>query len=693
MHLKYKSTWQKAGIYNAVLNSSYKILKNHCLLLRNGVMRLKHLYFFGLKLVLLWRTFWFLVVIRFWVEMFLMLIVGSDVESEKALGKLGRSSYRNASQGGWINMFKDSGSEIEHEAFLALWLSRFVFPLPSNVIVKSLCKLEVCLPRGVRLALAPSVLASTVYKDLSFLKDKIGLDDETPVVVRAPMQLVQIWIWERFPKISPKCEIGCIQRFARWEKTNPYVKDSNENSGLVGLDGSCIQQYLPHRVAMQFGMNQDVPADVARVNETREIAWEFYTRPVKDAKLYIPSRLSEPYVTAIYLEWRNKTTGECSLQSPIGDIETEIIGKDESRSDGGDDIRTLGKLEARISKLEEVYAYLKAKKTEKLNRYRLASCNLDEAFQCSQMLFECDFQMKPILYVNLKLILFLTRLGEYTNREKQEKQSPKDRNNIYLTLKHDLRTYQIVRIHCLTQIGWLTDHLNSCNFKQPTGQLQVAHYFKNQVFNINACHNLMEEETVLSNARVVRDVAEELIGIIEGVKSMGEIRGTQKKECQNLVRRLRQCLPLMEELRDLDAHIPEVCISCLRKLKKAFILAKKLLKTCHAGSKIYLILEADAMVTRFHSVYDKLNHAMDGFPYKEIGISEEVNEELAMYLRTYQIVRIHCLTQIGWLTDHLNSCNFKQPTGQLQVAHYFKNQVFNINACHNLVTSIIKLQH
>nr|GEU45680.1 U-box domain-containing protein 15 [Tanacetum cinerariifolium] len=156
---------------------------------------------------------------------------------------------------------------------------------------------------------------------------------------------------------------------------------------------------------------------------------------------------------------------------------------------------------------------------------------------------------------------------------------------------------------------------------------------------------MMEEENVLSNARVVRDVAEELIGIIEGVKSMGEIRGTQKKECQNLVRRLRQCLPLMEELRDLDAHIPEVCISCLRKLKKAFILAKKLLKTCHAGSKIYLILEADAMVTRFHTVYDKLNHAMDGFPYKEIGISEEVNEQVG-YERRGLFVVFHILTDL-----------------------------------------------
>ncbi|GJU60714.1 gag-pol polyprotein [Tanacetum coccineum] len=277
--------------------------------------------------------------------------VRSDVESEKVFGvlreamtELGRSSYRNASQGGWIKMFKDSGSKIEHEAVLALWL-------------------------GVRLALAFAFLAS-VYKDLSFLKDRIVLDDEMSVIVQAPMQLVQIWIWERFPKISPKCKTCCNLRFARWEKTivcvdgvgsfiynyafedfiwQPYVKDSNENSGfskLVGLDGSCIQQYLPHRVAMQFGMNQDVHANVARVNGTREITWKFYTRRVKDAKFYIPSRFSEAYVTARYLEWRNKAT-------------------DGSRSDGGDGIRTLSELEARISKLEEEFAYLKAKKAEK----------------------------------------------------------------------------------------------------------------------------------------------------------------------------------------------------------------------------------------------------------------------------------------------------------------------------------------
>ncbi|GJY14205.1 aminotransferase-like mobile domain-containing protein [Tanacetum coccineum] len=94
-------------------------------------------------------------------------------------------------------MFNDRGSEIEHDAFRALWL-------------------------GVRLAIALAVLAS-VHKDSRFLKDKIVLSDAMSVIVRALMQLVQIWTWERFLKISPKCEIVFNPKFATWEKTNVCV--------------------------------------------------------------------------------------------------------------------------------------------------------------------------------------------------------------------------------------------------------------------------------------------------------------------------------------------------------------------------------------------------------------------------------------------------------------------------------------
>lgn len=33
-------------------------------------------------------------------------------------------------------------------------------------------------------------------------------------------------------------------------------------------------------------------------------------------------------------------------------------------------------------------------------------------------------------------------------------------------------------------------------------------------------------------------------------------------------------------------------------------------------------------MSRFHAVYDKLNHALDGLPYDEVGISVEVKEQV-----------------------------------------------------------------
>ena len=72
-------------------------------------------------------------------------------------------------------------------------------------------------------------------------------------------------------------------------------------SELVGL--GCIEQYLPHRVAMQFGMDQDLPGCVARKNENPNIAWNHYSKPIRKMELYVPSRHFKGYVTVRYLEW------------------------------------------------------------------------------------------------------------------------------------------------------------------------------------------------------------------------------------------------------------------------------------------------------------------------------------------------------------------------------------------------------
>lgn len=85
-------------------------------------------------------------------------------------------------------------------------------------------------------------------------------------------------------------------------------------------------------------------------------------------------------------------------------------------------------------------------------------------------------------------------------------------------------------------------------------------------------------------------VLQDLVGVVELVAQFGDYRRTQKKECYNLVRRLKLLLPLFEELRDLETPMPEKGTACLCNLKKAFLLAKKLLKTCNEGSKIYLVI-------------------------------------------------------------------------------------------------------
>lgn len=83
-------------------------------------------------------------------------------------------------------------------------------------------------------------------------------------------------------------------------------------------------------------------------------------------------------------------------------------------------------------------------------------------------------------------------------------------------------------------------------------------------------------------------LVDDLVGAVEMAAQFGDYRRTQRKECNNLVRRMKLLLPLFEELRDFDSpiadnHFPRFC-----KLKKALVIAKKLLRSCNEGSKIYL---------------------------------------------------------------------------------------------------------
>ncbi|KAH9651611.1 PMD domain-containing protein [Citrus sinensis] len=374
----HESTWKKAGIHEAILSSTYEIKRNTDLVL-------------GLAEKWCSETNSFIFP---WGEATVTLedvmvsgysVLGSPVFSpletdelkavEEKLSQVEkeyiRSASRRAEHYAWMNKFMDSGSDIEHEAFLVLWLSRFVFPRSYCLIVKSVFPIAVHLARGTRIALAPAILAS-LYRDLSLLKEKIvaltklvGCEDEysaLKMIIRSPFQFVQVWAWERFVKLRPNPNLikNGEPRFALWHKLmirvenvrtvfdlsqecfdwRPYAKTLNNwklpvfygekemrvsldthlsqelqsfarclrFSELVGID--CIEQYLPHRVAMQFGMDQDLPAFVPRANDSPYIGWCVYNKPISYADLYVPSRLYEAGVTTQYLEsWKQSLLG------------------------------------------------------------------------------------------------------------------------------------------------------------------------------------------------------------------------------------------------------------------------------------------------------------------------------------------------------------------------------------------------
>lgn len=98
-----------------------------------------------------------------------------------------------------------------------------------------------------------------------------------------------------------------------------------------------------------------------------------------------------------------------------------------------------------------------------------------------------------------------------------------------------------------------------------------------------------EIESNESSPQAAIDVVQEILSVIELVARFGDYRRTHRKECYGLVRRMKLLLPFLEEIRDIDGPICEMGIACLSKLKKALVLAKKLLKTCNEGSKIYLV--------------------------------------------------------------------------------------------------------
>lgn len=311
---KHKRTWERSGIYDAILSSTYEVRCNPDVVL--GLAEFwspetsTFLFPWGEATVTLEDTMilgGFSVsgkpVPRFPPKSLVKLVEKMD-NQRRDFGRIYKS--RKASHGEWLKHYMQVRTnssyeeEFEHVAFLSLWLSRYVFPqLPADDVVgKYVFPIAAHLSRGTTVALGPAVLAS-LYRDLTWLK-KEAMSFSNVISVAAPFQLLQIWAFERFPSLSlqgrPKAPNSLFRpgggpRAARWSnvksKVNlqlvkstvklkenfvwlPYADDNPrfkslarclvQATELVGID--CKEKYQPQRVAMQFGLDQDIPGRI-----------------------------------------------------------------------------------------------------------------------------------------------------------------------------------------------------------------------------------------------------------------------------------------------------------------------------------------------------------------------------------------------------------------------------------------------
>ena len=71
-------------------------------------------------------------------------------------------------------------------------------------------------------------------------------------------------------------------------------------SELVGLM-DCTEKYSPQRVAMQFGMDQDLPGDFSGLEFNLE-----------NVRFYVPARSFVPSVSLRYLKWWKAFKSNCA---------------------------------------------------------------------------------------------------------------------------------------------------------------------------------------------------------------------------------------------------------------------------------------------------------------------------------------------------------------------------------------------
>jgi hypothetical protein len=85
-------------------------------------------------------------------------------------------------------------------------------------------------------------------------------------------------------------------------------------------------------------------------------------------------------------------------------------------------------------------------------------------------------------------------------------------------------------------------------------------------------------------------LVEDLLAAVACARSFQEFRRSQRKESFGLQRWLQLVLPLIQEIREIGPSLTDDAYRHLALLGRAFHAARRLLRCCHDGSKIFLVI-------------------------------------------------------------------------------------------------------
>ncbi|KAM7251099.1 hypothetical protein ACFE04_022982 [Oxalis oulophora] len=279
MHDKHHQTWENAGIEKSILSSVYVIERHNELIIELADKWCEKTNTFIFPWGEATITLEDMIVLGGYSSTGVSVLAAFDADllrlreaMEEAWRNVKKTSSRTCRHQPWIQYFMGSGNELEHAAFLILWLSRFVFP--RDFIARDIFPVALRLSKGCRVALGPAVLA-TIYKELSILKkhilskkDDCG-DKHKPLLLWAPFQLVQLWAWERFPTLSPMPVLikPGEPRVARWDKIGKLkIKDI----GLAINNDGRYFQWQPYAAVLSNWQPPEFYRKECSNNETAE---------------------------------------------------------------------------------------------------------------------------------------------------------------------------------------------------------------------------------------------------------------------------------------------------------------------------------------------------------------------------------------------------------------------------------------